>query len=298
MEVYTPVTVPDLFEGARYRLSDNVNWLTPSDAHWQGGISYEANCTEVAVTMMTCISGASVDAKALTFERIHRGARPATIYAETECTPSTEWWEVGQTRVLTALQNSGPTQMERTFWTGASGAEPALVYPNLTSTGVINDPTNQFILQPSATIISGVALDVVEGLGQLEDALALCYDGVGWIHVPVRLVASLAAHGLCYREGSKLYTYRGNLIVVGNGYDFDYGPAGAAAPAGSGWMFATSPVFGYRATPRTFERTASLDRSVDTYVARAEQTYLLAWHCCLIGVLVSTAGEPAGTAGA
>jgi|SRR5262245_13189020 len=300
IEVYTSVTPPDLFVDPAFTLAANVTWITPGDAHWQGGVQYEANCSEVAATLMECISGAPspIPAKASTYSRLFRGARAFTAYAEVDCSPTKEWWTEGQTRVLRALAMSGPTQLERTFWTGVAITGNALVYPNLTSTGPIFNSTGRVLLQPSATVISGAPLDVVEGMGRLEKALGDCYDGVGWIHVPSNLIQALYARNQCYERNGKLYSSRGNIVVVGDGYSSNVGPGNTTPPGGSGWLAATSPVWGIRGTPRTWNATQSFDRNVDTYKVMAEQTFLLAWECCLVNVLVTTGGEQAGEPGA
>lgn len=295
-EVYDPITLPDLFEQGPFGLSSAVNWLTNASAHWQGGVQYDSDCTEVAVTMMECISGATISGKVDTWSHVTRGSRPFTIYDKVSCSPiGSDWWDVATTKALRALVNSGPVQLERTFWSGVSNAGPALVYPNLTSTGPIFNDLGRILLQPATTAISGTPLDVVEGLGALEAAFGTCYDGAGVIHVPFRLGAALAANYLIYEKNNKLYTYGGNQVVLGRGYPTNIGPGGSTPPAGSTWMFATSPIFGLRATPRTFTREQSFDRSVNTLSMIAEQTHLLGWTCCLAGVLVTTGGLVGGS---
>lgn len=299
MEVYNAVTLPELFAPGEYGLSSAVNWVT-SGERWAGGIQFDADCTEVAVTIMECISGTPtpIPSKFATWNHLTRGARSFDIYDRVDCSPADgTWYEVAQTKALRALTNSGPTQLERTFWTGAvgvtGGAGPRN-YPNLTSIGPIYDSTNRILLQPSSTIISGAPLDVVEGLGALEEALGNCYDGAGVIHVPVRVGVELCARYLVYKQGDKLYTWLGNQVVIGRGYPSNFGPNGSVPPVGSTWMFATSPIFGFKGQPRTFQPRDSLDRSVNTLLMIAEQKFLLGWTCCLAGVLVTTGGEQAG----
>lgn len=295
MEVYAPLSPGELFLDRPYSLASVVQWVTSSDPHWAGGVQYDADCTEVAVTAMTCISGAaSSDMKEIQWSHVVRGARAFDVYTRADCSPAgSDWWDTAQRRVLRALAVSGPTQLERTFQTGASGVEPALVYPNLTSVGPIFDSQGDILLQPASTIISGNPLDIVEGLGRLEGAFGSCYDGRGIIHAPLKLGAALAARNLCYKEGNRLYTYAGNTVVLGDGYG-DVGPGGTTPPGGSTWMYMTSPVFGLRGQPRTQAGKESFDRGVNTLQMIAEQKYLLAWECCLVAVLVTTGGEQAG----
>lgn len=298
MEVYQVLSQGELFLDPLYSLASVVNWITPTDKHWAGGIQYDADCTEVSVTAMTCISGAaSSDTKEIQWSRLTRGARAFDVYTRVDCTPDGDWWDSGQRRALRALKNSGPTQLERTFQTGASGVEPALILPNLTTTGPILDSQGDILLQPAATIISGTTpLDVVEGLGRIEAAFSSCYDGRGVVHVPMKLGAAFAARNLCYKEGNKLYTYAGNTVVFGSGYA-DVGPGGVTAASGTTWIFMTSPIFGIRGTPRVVPGVQALNRGINTLQLIAEQKFLLAWECCLIAALVTTGGEWAGAPG-
>lgn len=297
MEVYAPISLPELFLPASYGLSSVVNWITPSDIHWTGGVQYDADCTEVSVTMLPCISGAPDPSptKSITWSHDTRGSRPFDVFDRVDCSaPGSDFYEQGQQKALRALAQSGPIQLERTFWSGVGGASPALVYPNLTSTGPIRDSTNRILLQPASTLISGAPLDVVEGLGRLEEVAAGCFDGELTIHVPLRIATELAAQYLLYKDGQILRTYCGSKVAIGRGYTSTIGPGGSTPPVGSSWMFATSQVFGIRGQTRTFTPVESFNRNINTVQMIAEQKYLLGWQCCLTGVLVTTGGEQAG----
>ncbi len=299
-EAFMPLTVPDDFDAQRYGLMSVITWVPSGDNHWKAGVQYDVDCAEAQITLSDCIV-TGIAPKAATFTRVTRGARAFTVYAEKDCSPpgSDDWWTDASNEVITALGQASPTQIEKAFWSGYSGGNAAPVYPNLMSTGPVFDSTNDILLQPSATLISGSPLDVVEGLGRLEESLGNCYDGVGVIHIPVRILAELAAQSLVYRDGQVLRTFKGNLVAAGAGYDSTIGPGGTTPPAGSAWMFATSPIFGLRSAAQTRNNTVeSFDRSVNTLKIIAEQTVLIGWKCCRIGVLVSTAGEPIGTPGA
>lgn len=294
---YTVLSLPELFSSEGYGLASVMEWITPTDSHWLGGVQYDVDCTEVAITMMECISGAPSPnpTKSATWSQLTRGSRPFTLYDEVDCSPADgDWWKTGQATALRGLANSAPTGIERALWNGATNSAP--VFPNLTTIGPIFDSSNRILLQPAATIISGTPLDLVEGLGRLEKALGDCYDGWGVIHVPTQLGPALGARALCYREGSRLYTYNGNRVAIGKGYS-GTGPGNTVQPAGSQFIYATGPVFGIRGAPRVMDPVQSFDRSVNTLKMIAEQTFLLGWTCCLAGVLVTTGGETAGEPG-
>lgn len=89
-------------------------------------------------------------------------------------------------------------------------------------------------------------------------------------------------------------TANGNRVIFGNGYPSNVGPNGVANTLGRTQMYATSPVFGLRSTPRVFGPVESLDRNVNTFKFIAEQTFLFGWQCCLTGVTVTSGGLGAG----
>lgn len=296
MEVYTQVTQPELFVSDPHSLESVVNWMTVTDPHWNGGIKYDVDCGDVAVTSMTCISGSpSSMTKAHTFRQITRGARPFTVYAEVDCTPDQLFWDTSKQSALRALANTRTVQLERTFWSGASGGAP--VFPNLSDIGPIYDNTGEILLQPSATIISGSPLDIVEGLGRLEEAFGDCYPGQGVIHVPAELASTLGVRNLVRHEGNKLLTHNDDVVVLGNGYSLTIGPGGTTPPTGSAWIHMTSPIFGIKGQPRTFDPVTTLNRDTDTMKMIAEQTFVLAWECCLVSVLVTLGGDQSGAYG-
>ncbi len=296
VESYTAeVTVPDLLEAPGYGLFDNVTWLPGDPAgHWQGGIQWDADCYASSPTISACFDGgpAEIAAKAATWEHMTRGARAFTVFDQWDCAPvgrglTENDLASGRDAALRALSASAPFTAERVFWTGAVGNSPAIVYPNLTAisaTPVVTGTRDLIVLQPAGVNITGT-VDVVEGLGLLEEAVAECYHGQAWIHVPSILVPALSAQNLCYVRNGRLITYAGNRVIVGRGYQSD----GATAR-----MIATSPVFGIKSTPRAFGPVESFDRGVNTLEMIAEQNYLFGWHCCLIAVTVTTGGEEAG----
>lgn len=298
MEVYARLTLPELFQASPHSLVENVTWVPPTDKHWVGGIQYDTDCTDADVTSSPCISGApdsSALTKSATFSQVTRGSRAFTVYAEVDCTPDRQFWDSAEQSAKRALTVSAPDQIEQTFWTGSSGAG-APIFPNLTTTGPIYDSTGDILLQPSSTIISGQPLDLVEGIGRLEEAFHDCYHGLGVIHAPVVLSTDFARRGMYeHGPGNTLVTSMGNRIVFGTGYPINVGSGGVAPPLGSAWVFMTSPVFGIRGPVRTFRREESFDRGVNTLKMIAEQTIVLGWECCLAGVLLTVGGDLAGS---
>lgn len=287
-----------------YGLTSVVNWQTSTD-RWEGGIQWESVCATGSTTISPCITGAPIldpPAKAETWDRIVRGARPFTVFSEIDCA-APGWWQLAQEHAARGFTQSEAFQIERVFQTGqvpGMGSGP-LIFPNLTSTGPFTDTAAlpSVLLQPSSIVVSGSGLDVVEGLGILEKAVASCYQGgTAVIHVPVRLAGAFQAQYLIKQQGPNLTTAAGNKMVIGSGYDETFGPGGTTPVAGSGWIFATGPMFGWRSNIRQLgAQRDQFDRAENTLKMITERTVILGWDCCLAAVLVTLGGEPAGVTG-
>jgi hypothetical protein len=291
---YFPIDF-DEFTPRPYGLTSVATPVTPTSPHWQAGVTWTPLCVSGSTTYMTCITGGTTvapPAKSATYDRVFQGARPFTVVTEFDCSPAGTWDDAEQI-ALTSLTRAEQHQIEQTFWTGIAGGQQ-LIYPNLNTIGPIFDGA-EILLQPGGTFISGAPLDIVEGLGRLENALASCWDGTGIIHVPTILIPAMCSQGLIYVVGNELYTKNGNEVVAGAGYQFNRGPGGATAPAGSGWIMATGPAFYITGPPRVIDRRSSFDRGVNTLKMISERTCVVGYSCCLAGVLVSTGGEPVGT---
>jgi len=229
-----------------------------------------------------------------TESRFMRGAQQFQVYAKFTCSPI-DFYPGGKSNQLAedALRLNEGWQVENVFWTGAVtddyAGNPTVVYPHLAAAAPVADGT--VTLQTATTVVvTGTGLDPRTGLGILESALGDCYGGVGFIHVPQKLMPHLHAAGLLIAEGVRWRTANGNWVVPGAGYP-GTSPAGAAPTAAleGGWMYATSPVWGYRGDIETFPMPSTLDRSVDTVTARATRPYLLTWDCCLLALQVDAA---------
>lgn len=308
------------FTPLEFGLNSVVNWQEPRavvdgagnpvidsagqprmDERWMLGVKWETVCATGSTTASPCITGTVIDvpAKAATWDHQVRGARAFTVYSEIDCSP-VGWWDMAQASAAAGLTQSEAYQVERTFQSGTAAGLANLIYPNLQTAGPVLDPIDSSILlQPASTVISGagVGVDVVEGLGRLEAAIAGCYQGGRpVIHVPIQIAEEMWAQHLLVREGTRLKTNLGSLVAVGSGYSPGVGPGGTTAPAGSGWMYATGAIFGYRGQLRLVgSNRDSLDRSENTLKRIAERPVLLGWDCCLAAVLVTLGGEIAGT---
>lgn len=100
-------------------------------------------------------------------------------------------------------------------------------------------------LWPAATDLTpvGGAVSAVNGLALLEGHAAANYVGVPTIHVPISVGTLLASSDVIQFEGDTLKTKMGSKVAAGAGYESpNTSPAGAAAPAGERWIYASGEV--------------------------------------------------------
>lgn len=271
---------------------------SPGDPHWELGVTYEPLCGVGSSTYSKCVSvtgsgtapAPNPPSKAATNTLSSRGATPFAPFVEVDCS-APGFWDRAEDTAEAALTRVEQFQVERTFWTGlANGVTVA--FPHLAASSAVTDE-NGVVLQTAVTQVTGGAvLDVIEGIGLLEAALAGCYEGVGVLHVPRALAPAMAFGMLLIREGSRYRTPNGNIVVLGAGYTGS-SPDGVVTP-GSQWVYATGMPFIYRSRPRVLQVGQSIDRGKNTVKAIAERTYVIGWDCCHFGARISTGGVTTG----
>lgn len=278
-----------------YGLWEAVDGRTPTDPHWQQGVTWVDRCGGGGTTYADCVAvtgtGGVVPADNLeaNTDQVWRGATPFTVYAEFDCSM------VGlpdATSVATdALDRVESWQVSRAFWTGVSGTSggtgQTTVYPHLAANAELDDPFG-IQLQSAATPLVTGGGDAATVLGALEHELADCYNGAGVIHVPHLALPTFQAAKLihCDDVTGQLMTGAGNRVVVGAGYTGS-SPAGAAPAAGTSWIYATGALFGYRSAVQVRDMPEAFDRSKNTAHMIASRTYLFGWECCHIASLVN-----------
>jgi hypothetical protein len=297
-----PPSFTPLPYGLLSTLGDNIR--TPADGHWQAGVSWESLCAEGGTTYDECLvvtgTGAAPapppPSKTETTALTRRGAYPFTVYTKMDCS-AVGFWDRADELINRGFTQSEQWQVENALWTGTAGGRP-VVYPHLAANAQLVDPqAGDIVIQTAATPVSGIstAVDIVEGIGLLESALADCYDGVGVIHVPRVLAAALADSMLLVRDGSRYRTPNGNLVVLGAGYR-GTNPAGATI-SGQVTVYATGAMFIYRARARIMNGSGAFNRAENTLEAIIERNYLIGWDCCHLAINISTGGVDAGTSG-
>ena len=184
------------------------------------------------------------------------------------------------------------------FQTGTVAGTPNLQFPHLAAAGTLADSTPggaTFQLQTASLAPSGTgaALDVVEALGKMEQALGACVHGKGVIHIAAELLPHLRTNHVVDEVDGVLYSPNGHKIAASAGYT-GAAPTGALQ-VGVSWMYGTGPVFLYKSRAKFIgSEAASLDRTVDTLRRLYERNYVIGYDCCLFAVPVSTGGVVTG----
>ena len=273
------------FTPSPYGLLAVATAATPDTPHWQHGVTYRVLCPTTYTTYDECIavtgSGAPPEPDTKTVDdegRYFRGATPFTVYAKFSCTP------VGaddlRTTAQQALNRTAQQQIEAALWTGQAGGQE-VVWPHLAADEAWYD--DEVLMQ--SVPLTGTASDAPTALGFLEQGIADCYSGRGVIHIPRNALPTFDAAGLLRQVGGKLQTISGTSVVAGDGYP-GTAPDGTDPATGQAWIYATGEIFEMHGPVRITSLTESFDRSENTVSYLAEQTWLIGWNCCHIGIPV------------
>jgi hypothetical protein len=292
--------IRDIVDGPDFVALPNDLWdaaqhPVPSGPHWQQGVTWTDWCGGAETTYADeCIAvtgtGGSVPAAPPlepTASGVDRGATTFTVYAAFDCSliglPDVD-------QAAEALARSEAFQVSRAFWSGQAGGQ-ATVWPHLAADATLDDPQG-IRLQTAADVVQATTDDAAVALGRLEAALAEQYGGLGVVHVPVVALATLKARSLVHRDDADgaLRTPGGHRVVAAAGYT-GTGPDGAAAPAGSAWLYATGALFGYRSDVAVRDFPGTFDRSTNTVRKQARRTYLFGYECAHLAALM-TLGVP------
>lgn len=191
---------------------------------------------------------------------------PYVVWLDVQCRAGqgSVWADIqGQARVaFAAYEYAG---LEREFWTGAA------------------NPANRHLASATAAKPNGTtATSVRNAVGLLEQAIADS-GARGFIHTTAAVASDLAQSGGASRDGGKLVTPLGTVVVPGYGYP-GTGPDGSTPSAGQAWAYATGIVHARREPqPRVIPDNPadSLDRITNLIDVRVERAYAAGWDGCL-----------------
>lgn len=273
-----------------YGLLSVADMRSEGDQHWQAGVTWQSNCGDSTTTFDECISSSPAasgipTSKGAGFGPAWRGATPFTVFAEIDCS-SIDFYDRADQLATEALTRNETYTVERAFWSGIVDHTQNIAYPHLAADDNVWDPNSvhPILLQQAAYTVTGTGVDPVCALAMLENDLAIEINGQGVIHMPNELAVYLMAENVLIRDGNRLLTPNGNVVVVGNGYT-GTGPNGENAD-GVLWMYSTGRVFGYRSSIRILKPPGAFDRSLNTVKVIAERNYVMAYDCYLAGVPV------------
>jgi hypothetical protein len=211
-------------------------------------------------------------------------ASPFAVYAADEC-------------VLGRDQDEAKQQLRQRFLAGEQAAVERIVW-----NGVLgNWPTFA-----AAEVLSGgtAGVDLIDGIGLLEQWLAETWGGVGVIHGP-RTIAPRAAQSLAVTiNGPRALTIFGSVFAFGTGYP-GTPPDTGGTDDGSLWIYATPPITIRRSPliePADWT-TNAFDRSTNRGMLIDERLYVVDWPCGVAAVQINTASglkrpgyiQPTGT---
>lgn len=239
--------------------------IDQTDERWTGGVSFSPE---------GCGGAAVFDLCDFTFDTSaasRAGSRsflPFGVFAYDKCSSfgfQTGDYEGRARRILAAAEHAA---VEREFWLDNLN----LLSPHLASGN------------SAVTTVTSGAVELVEGLAKLVQGISDNRLGQGMIHARPSLVTKWSAHNLLYREGRKLYTYTGTLVVPGSGYP-GTGPTDQAISGTSEWAFATEVVQVMRGpvrVPTQGEIRATLNRTTNEILLSAQRIYSVQFNACAI----------------
>lgn len=286
---------PPAFTPLQYRLADTVDGPHPFAGHQKLGVMYTPDdCSIPLETTTECVTGIGAT-KVATGSMPTRATEPFAVYTWIDCGLVGVGERELRDRTLRAHQNNVQYVVERVFWTGGSFDTSQHLAEDVAITETVGGSIVN--LQTAASVIVTGAVDVVEGISRLEQAMADCYGGTPLIHVPRGVTAHLAANHLL-RETGKLIKTAGNgsIVVPAPGYP-GTSPAGVAPAAGTTWLYATGSVKLWQSQPEFIARDARefLGRTINNTVLIVEQWFMLGWDCCHFAIPVSLGGTITGT---
>lgn len=258
----------------RFGLFSAATILENAEPHSLGGIEYSTVCsTRVDPYPIACEPSVPADFSVTKTPQqtiSTTEASPFAVYSADEC-------------VLGRDQDTAKQQLRQRFLAGEQAAVERIVW-----TGILgNWPT-----LASAEVLSGgtAGVDLIDGIGLLEQWLAQTWGGIGVIHGP-RTIAPRAAQQLAVTiNGPRAQTIFGSVFAFGTGYD-GTPPYAGGADDGSLWIYATPPITIRRSTliePADWS-TNAFDRSTNRGMLIDERIYVVDWPCAVAAVQINAA---------
>jgi hypothetical protein len=262
-EVAAPAVQP-----YRYGLLSAAQVLPTDDVHMALGTIWIPNqCDRPGIAPDPCATPAV--AKELAELPLAPDVVPFAVYGSFTCSLVGFTPEEAHERAVAHLTQGEQRAVEYAVWTGEQGTEPHLA-------------------DSSTTTLAGASTPA-DAVATLEDWLATNYSGTGVLHMARGAATWLASDNLLRREGDRLETQLGTRVAAGGGYsEANTSPAGAAAAAGTYWIYATGAVV-LRRSPiiEVGSGAQGFDVGTNNIIALAERYYSVGWECGAAAVLLS-----------
>lgn len=273
------VDAPQTLRVPRYGLLSTIEPVFIEDPHaWAGGVEWEQDlCTVVESYVTNCppATGHVRDAER-DLEFCH--ADPFVAKAGFKCATVgltiAESIPIAKKRLLAWESH----EVEKVFWTGMSANGP--VNPSLTS-------GNEYCEIEVINLSPEGALDVVQAVAYMEEALTDIVPGGGIIHAPYGLASYLKWMHLVDDQEGLCCSPTGFPVVLGAGYSGS-APGNIQSEPGTTWIYGTGPVGVWRGDVFTNpdEAAQGLDIYRNEVTVFAERFYAVGFSCALYAVPV------------
>jgi hypothetical protein len=261
----TFVVSAPLQEPPLYSLLSSARVVDEGDDHWLNGLGVMGNECALAGLEDPCVSGGS-DTRPTSGITAVVDSPAFTVFTNIKCTTRSYRFDD-----LMALARQHFTAVE-------SQAVETMLMSDPVAIGVQN--LRGLNGAPAPTVINATAQTVIEGIGQLENAIA-GFGSRGMIHVSPALLTAMAYRQLLVNDNGKLRTWMGTIVVPGYGYIANT-PTGQTATGTTEWAYATPLVELRRTQIYTVpdEAGQAVDRSVNDLAVHVERHYAIALQRC------------------
>lgn len=242
-----------------------VQWITGNCGISEG---YEVECAE------------TLNTKTFTNEESFEVALPFIVYAGRLCGSVGLTETESQRLTFDKLRASEQAIVENVFSQELFGQSP----------GLSNNPD-------VTTVAIGATDNFADAIGQLEAAFYAAYGQQGVLHVPLRAGMHMSSQHLIWPDRDHPMpgnegvwrTESGTAVSIGNYAGLS--PLGVAPPAGTQWIYMTSPVKIWKQPDRDVFVSpieGSLNRATNQETWLAERFYIVGFEC---GAVFAVAAE-------
>lgn len=276
--VVAPTVIP-----TRFGIFSVSTIVDVTDDHELAGIEWEPTyCGPAQITGVGCPNeGVFGTPKEYTPGGQLVEAAPFAVYGSWACSPIGHW-DDAQARATAALLQGEERAVERAVHRAEAGN------------------TMSFQGATDVTPVPGTAVGITDAFAILEAYAALNFNGIGVIHANprevTRAVNSFLLDEMPSNAAGPLTTNLGTLVASEGGMSGNIGPTGAAAGAGTHWIFMTGrPVIRRSSVILTPpNRDNGLNTGTNDLEMLAERIYVIAWDCGTVAILVNETDAAVG----